>query len=650
MVVAVSSGVAPATLDGNYMIRLRFRRFQSQLLLFFLGLFTFIQLIGFVVTREINQRDAYARVAESLEIAGGALAQQLLNRNARLLESGRLLAGDFAFKSAWSTRDAPTILSMLGNHRKRIGADWMALVDLNDLVVADTLLPAISGQPFDHPELIEHAYNIDEGEASGILFVEGRLLQVIILPLYSPVHEAWILIGFELDNQFVAQLQSFVRADISLVRMDQQPPMIYASTLVQHKQLALQESLALQPISTTEPQRIALRQYIYLSLALTLDAENKVPLYALMQRDMNEMLAPYRQLQNLLGLLFIAGLLATAIGTVILARGVAEPLRKLALSTERIAAGDYQQHIEPERVDELGQLTTAFNQMAKGLVERDKVRDLLGKVVSPEIAEELLSRDVTLGGEDREVSVLFVDCHGFTSFAEGRAPREVLAQLNRTLTRLTSIIEAESGVVDKYIGDAIMALFGAPIEQPDAASRAVKAGLGMVQIMQSSEEVLQVGIGINSGLVVAGNMGSSSRLNYSVVGDNVNLASRLESLTRYYGVPILVSDATRASAPDVSYREIDRVQVKGRQQPVTIYEPLAAIPAEALLAMHQQALDLYHRQAFTEAEALFSQLSAAWPGKIYTLYQQRCQQCLSAPPRAGWDGVQHFDSKRGGVV
>jgi len=632
------------------MIRLRFRRFQSQLLLFFLGLFTVIQLIGFVVTRELNERDAYARVAESLAIAGGALAQQLIDRDARLLESGRLLAGDFAFKSAWSTREAPTILSMLDNHRNRIGADWMALVDLDDLIVADTLLPDISGDPFDHPELIDHAYDSDEGEASGILFVEGRVLQVIILPLLSPLHEAWILIGFELDDQFVAQLQSFVRADISLVRMDRQPPTIHASTLTQDKQLALQESLAKEGLSTTEPQRIPLGQYQYLSLALLLDAENQIPLYALMQRDMDEMLAPYRHLQHLLGLLFIAGVVATGIGTAMLARGVADPLRKLVLSTEYIAAGDYQQHIEPDRVDELGQLTSAFNQMAKGLAERDKVRDLLGKVVSPEIAEELLSRDVTLGGEDRDVTVLFVDCHGFTSFSEGRAPREVLEQLNLTLTRLTDVIEAEAGVVDKYIGDAIMALFGAPIEQPDAASRAVRAALAMVQTMQTGEGMLQVGIGINSGLVVAGNMGSSNRLNYSVIGDNVNLASRLESLTRYYGVPILVSDSTRASAPDFLYREIDRVQVKGRQQALALFEPLHAVPDGEWLSWHEQALSLYRLQSFAEALELFVRLSERWPGKLYPLYQQRCHQFISEPPGADWDGVQRFDSKRGGVV
>ena len=558
------------------------------------------------------------------------------------MESGRLLAGDFAFKSAWSTRDAPTILSMLENHRNRIGADWMSLIDLDDRVVADTLRQDVSGTLFDHPEFINHAYDSDRGEASGILFIEDRVLQVIILPLMLPLHDAWILIGFELDDAFVARLQSFVHADISLIRTDQQPAVIYASTLSPALQSTLGNSLSQQRLSTTDPRLIRVNDQQFLSLALMLDAENTIPLYALMQRDMEEILRPYRQLQHLLGLLFLAGVLATAIGTAILARGITGPLRKLVLSTQHISAGDYQQHIQADRKDELGQLTSAFNTMAKGLAERDKVRDLLGKVVSPEIAEELLRREITLGGEDREVTILFADCHGFTSFSEGQAPREVLEHLNQTLTLLTQLIEAESGVVDKYIGDAIMALYGAPVEQPDAASKAVSAALSMVAAMQKSDALLQVGIGINSGWVVAGNMGSNSRMNYSVIGDNVNLASRLEALTRYYGVPILVSDQTRTSAPEFSYREIDRVQVKGRQQAIGIYEPLPSDVSPELLQQHQQALDLYRHQLFADALVCFDSLAVIWPGKLYTVYQARCQHFIACPPESDWNGVTRF--------
>ncbi|GAB2592649.1 adenylate/guanylate cyclase domain-containing protein [Nitrincola alkalisediminis] len=623
----------------------QFRRFHSQLLLFFLGLFTLIQLLGFVVTRQLSERDAHLRVTESLAIAGGVLEQQLVDRNTRLLEAGRLLAGDFAFKSAWSTRDTPTLLSMLNNHRNRLGADWMAFVDLDDVLVADTLQLDSVGQRFTHSALIDEAFESEGGEASGILFIHDRLFQVIILPLMSPFHEAWILIGFELDHRLVHQLQSFVRADLSIVRMDTTPPAVYVSTLESDKQVALQDSLKTHSFDNQIPQRISIQGDPYLSLAIQLNAENNIPLFALIQRDMEAILAPYRQLQHILALLFVAGVIATGLGVAILAKGIAGPLRKLALSTERIAAGDYQQHISSDRKDELGQLTHAFNHMAKGLAERDKVRDLLGKVVSPEIAHRLLSRDATLGGEDRDVTIMFTDCHGFTAFSESRAPQEVLEQLNHTLTKLTHVIENESGVVDKYIGDAVMALFGAPVEQPDAASRAVRAAMAIITTMQGREDVLQVGIGINTGRVVAGNMGSTNRLNYSVIGDNVNLASRLESLTRYYGVSILVSEYTREQSLEITYREIDRVMVKGKRNAVSIFEPLIGETSVALLQQHQRALEHYRAGEFAQALEEFQSLALAWSCQLYSIYCDRCQQYLESPPEPDWQGITRFETK-----
>jgi adenylate cyclase len=626
---------------------MRFRRFQSQLLVFFLGLFTVVQLIGFGVTRELNQRDARKHVAEALSVAGGVLTRQLEDRNTRLLEAGRLLAGDFAFKSAWSTREAPTILSMLENHQNRIGSDWMVLLDLDDRVVADTLNPERTGEVFAHLELLDRAYDSEEGETSGILFAGGRAMQVIILPLMAPLHDAWILIGFELADDFVQPLQGFVRSEISLVRTDRSPPTVYASTFGPPDRQALGEALTSLVLRTVDPWVIEVRNHDFLSLAIALQAENSIPFYALMQRDMKEMLAPFQQLQNLLGLLFLVGVTATAIGTAVLARGVTGPLRTLAEGTQRIAAGDYQQHIETDRKDELGQLTLAFNDMAKGLAERDEVRDLLGKVVSPEIANELLTHGVALGGEDREVTTLFIDCQGFTTFSENRQPSEVLAVLNRTLTLLTELIEAEGGVVDKYIGDAVMALFGAPIRQPDAASRAVRAAVAMTAAMEGRPDLLRIGVGINSGLVVAGNMGSLSRLNYTVIGDNVNLASRLEALTRHYGVSVLVSASTREAAPEQLYREIDRVQVKGRQQPVILYEPLRERPLGDLLSMHEQALSAYRGREFHAAEAIFALLEAEWPGILYPLYRERCRRLILEPPPPNWNGVQRFDSKTG---
>ncbi len=178
--------------------------------------------------------------------------------------------------------------------------------------------------------------------------------------------------------------------------------------------------------------------------------------------------------------------------------------------------------------------------MSAGLAERDRVRDLLGKVVSPEVAAELLRKDVTLGGEEREVTVLFSDLRNFTSMSERLTPQEMLGILNRYFTRMDGIIEKHGGVVDKHMGDGLMALFGAPLANPDDADRAMKAALEMSEALDDLNwkwqkrglPAIGVGIGINTDVVVAGNMGSETRLNYTVIGDGVNLASRLEGLTK----------------------------------------------------------------------------------------------------------------------
>jgi len=219
--------------------------------------------------------------------------------------------------------------------------------------------------------------------------------------------------------------------------------------------------------------------------------------------------------------------------------------------------------------------------MSKGLYERDRVQNLLGKVISPEIAQELISSDVQLGGEEKEITILFTDLRNFTGLSENRSPSDMLDILNEYLTRMTAVIDRHGGVVDKYIGDAIMALFGAPVNLPDHPSRAVACALEMLDelvLCNASFKTrgwpeLDMGIGVHSGKVVVGNMGSSDRLNYTAIGDGVNLASRLESATKDCGVPIIVSEATRNIAPDFEYQELQAIQVRGRQQAVRMFTP-----------------------------------------------------------------------------
>jgi adenylate cyclase len=254
----------------------------------------------------------------------------------------------------------------------------------------------------------------------------------------------------------------------------------------------------------------------------------------------------------------------------------------LAKGARKIAAGDYQHRVELKQRDELGSLADSFNQMSQGLIERDRVRDLLGKVVSPQIAAELLRKDVVLGGEERQVTVLFSDLRNFTRMSEMLSPQEMLAILNRYFTRMGAIIEKHGGVVDKYIGDALMALFGAPLANPDDADRALKTALEMMEALDDLNRewtkrglpAIDAGIGINTDVVVAGNMGSETRLNYTVIGDGVNLASRLEDLTKTpeYQTRIIVAGSTLTKARE-RYRthRLGEVAVKGKQKSTEIF-------------------------------------------------------------------------------
>jgi adenylate cyclase len=275
-----------------------------------------------------------------------------------------------------------------------------------------------------------------------------------------------------------------------------------------------------------------------------------------------------------------------------IARGVSKPVLHLAQGARKIAEGDYQYRVKVNQTDEMGLLAASFNHMSKGLAERDQVRDLLGKVVSSAVAAELLRKDVTLGGEEREVTVLFSDVRSFTTMCEALAPQEVLGILNRYFTRMSAIVEAHGGVVDKYVGDAIMALFGAPLANPDDADRAMKTALEMCEALDElnrqwqvhGRPAINVGIGINTDVVIAGNMGSQTRLNYTVIGDGVNLASRLHGLTKTaeYATRIIISKTTLAKAKGrYQTRRLGEVAVKGKQKLTEIYALLGreATPA-----------------------------------------------------------------------
>jgi len=293
--------------------------------------------------------------------------------------------------------------------------------------------------------------------------------------------------------------------------------------------------------------------------------------------------------------------------------------------------------------------------------KKGEITSLFGQYIPPELVDEM-SVDpgaYSLDPDEKVLTVLFSDVRGFTTLSEGMNPKELAALMNEFLTPLTKIIHENRGTIDKYMGDAVMAFWGAPIDDPKHARHALQAGLNMVErIYALRDEFLErgwpeirIGVGINTGEMSVGNMGSEFRMAYTVMGDTVNLGSRLEGLTRQYGVDIIVGETVREAVPEFFYRELDRVRVKGKNEPVVIYEPLALkdeVSQDKLdeLKLYVQALKYYRNKEWDMAELQFLNLQKMYKQKsLYDFYIERIKYFRSNPPPENWDGVFTFETK-----
>lgn len=280
---------------------------------------------------------------------------------------------------------------------------------------------------------------------------------------------------------------------------------------------------------------------------------------------------------------------------------------------------------------------------------------LFGQYVPPELVKEMSRtlKEINLDGEIRNMSVLFTDVRGFTSISENMGAKDLTAYINAFLTPLTQVIHHNRGTIDKYMGDAIMAFWGAPLKDPQHARNALNAGMQMLQaikalnkqFLQQGKPEIKIGIGINTGEMNVGNKGSEFRVDYTVLGDAVNLGARLEGLTKNYAVDFIVSETTRYEVPEFEYRKLDTVRVKGKDKPVSIYEPLGLVEnidglTRTRLKEFHHALRLFHEQNWDNAERALFQLSQQEPErKIYNIYLDRLTYFRNNPPGKHWDRV-----------
>jgi adenylate cyclase len=644
---------------------LEFQHFQTRLLVIILLLVISLQALVFFIVNSAASRGAIRATEEALEISSRSLQTILSSRLNNLRKFARLLTSDFAFKSLAGDKDTKTILSAFQSYRQRADADWMVMLNIDGQVIADTLG---SQRKIDYAELIASAKVSESGESTSFMLIDNQAYQMVLVPLNAPEQVAWVGIGFAINDILANELEQQTNTRVSFLAQTASPAQVpgqktdevqlLASTLVpqMHPDFILYNQRNKDRIpALNKSYEMKLYGKKYVSLTLPLGKAGNSTIKAVLQRSLDDALAGFRtQRWQLFGIFALTTIIAAYASSVI-ARRITQPVIKLARIAGQISEGRYELIGDVKRTDEFGALAVTFDNMVRGLIERDQVRSLLGKVVSPAVAAELLSRKIELGGEEREISILFSDIRGFTSLAEVHSPSTTLTMLNTYLSEMSALVDENKGVVDKYIGDAVMALFGAPIRNPDDPQHAIAAALAMVKALPALNEVfsaqgwppLEIGIGVHTGNVVAGNIGSSSRLNYTVLGDNVNLASRLESLCKKYQVAVIASDATMRRCPLVAFRELDLVRVKGKQQAVGVYQAVDYLDQlshaqRQLLAQQALALAHYRRAEFGPAMAAFSALPQ---DNISAMYIARCERFLTQPPGPDWDGVETLNEK-----
>jgi class 3 adenylate cyclase len=366
----------------------------------------------------------------------------------------------------------------------------------------------------------------------------------------------------------------------------------------------------------------------------------------------------------------ILTLLAAILGLVfaaLVSAGVTRPVRRLLEGARAVEAGKLEGTLVATSQDEIGHLTTAFNQMVEQLRLKERLRETFGKYVDPRVVEGLIEGPALAAqGQRRVMTVLFCDVKGFTSTSEGMTPQGLVKVMNRYFSTMSAPIRAHQGIIDKYIGDAIMAYWGPPFaDDKEQARLASLAALDMLQLVPQLQAELpellgirtlpkafDLRIGIATGEVLVGSIGSELMMSYTVTGDTVNLASRLEGANKEYGGRILVSAATIAGASGaIEAREIDRLVTLGQTQPQAVYEimgrkgELTAAQLE-LRDRFAEGLAAYRVQRWDDARRAFEAALAVAPddGPSLTIIK-RIDRLIAAPPGEGWNGAWHLEKK-----
>jgi adenylate cyclase len=394
-----------------------------------------------------------------------------------------------------------------------------------------------------------------------------------------------IRIGFAMDDSFAKTLQQQTGSEVALLVNGH----VYASSLDGAAKEQLVSALntmvgKAQSASADGVFEADLAGSPYLGQFIEIQGVDGHKAADLLQlRSKARVLLLLSSLRDNFLIIFISGLVLALLVAFFLSRNITKPLDSLIAATRQVDKGNLDVHVQVDTRDELGALADSFNDMVKDLKEKERVKGLFGRYLPKAVADKVMGQqgELQLGGEQKEVAILFSDIRGFTSISERMSPTELVAMLNDYYTRMIDVLFDNGGTLDKTIGDAIMAVFGAPVTDADAPFKAVKTALEMQQALQlfnadrraKGLEPFEIGIGVNTGVVVAGNLGSTKQFSYTVIGDEVNLASRMCSVAKKG--QIIITEATYRKVKWLfEFNRLEPVTVKNVSQPVQIYEVL----------------------------------------------------------------------------
>ena len=578
---------------------------RSKVFAAFSGLILAVLLATLGFTQLVVGRDARQTLSRDLRTTGQVFATLMQERATRLQTNASLLASDFALKRLFATHfdpasyDAETLVSAGLSYRERSGVQLVWMTDEAGKLLAASPASDRLGKSLSQWLPLRQAME-NQGAATGVVELDGGLFQMVAVPVLGPDVIGYLVLGQAIDDRVAATLRDDTRSEVTFLTASR----VFASSWPASRRASLPSptthlATVLRGGAPNDPDLLDIGGERFLSLAVPIGAQLSEPLYALIQGSYDAALAPLRSLQTRIGLIGAAALAGALLIGVLLAGGITGPVRTLVGAMREVLRGNLRHRAPVDRSDELGFLARSFNEMVAGLQDREQIKDTFGRFVSRDVAEAVLGGHVPLDGERREVTILFQDIRGFSGLAERLDPVALLRVLNRFFTEVVAAVEAEGGVVKQFTGDGVMALFGVPQIRADHTERGVRAALGIVERLASLNKALQsdgvpalqVGIGIHVGEVVAGLIGPDARVEYGVVGEPVNLASRIEGLTKDLTAVILVSRSVAARlGPEFVLGRTALLPVKGKSQPVEVVEVLAKAPIRS----DQDGLDHTH--------------------------------------------------------